>query len=845
MYRLIRLDFSIKRIKKLGYFFNEFSGQANLKVDKPKMASLTGSAVLRVLGSGCAGSPKVVYLFTDHCRYLFNCGEGTQRLAHEHKMKIARLEHIFITSADWNCMGGLPGVSLTMQEIGAKHVNLHGPPGVNELFTAMQKFVVLNSMNISMANCDKDTNFEDKTMFVKYIPIRRNDIPESMMKDLKTCEKSAQIENDSDYYGHESSSKRQSKEDELKRLLELPKKDYFITMAYICRLRDRFGTLDLQKCVSKGVKPGPMLGLLKSGQNVTLPDGTVINANDVKTPDEPGALFIVIDIPSVEYLDNLLESEDFKMHQEKTLTNPKDIPDVIVHFTPDDILKTEKYQSFMDSFSASTNHLLINEGNECFNSIAIQRVQEKLHLLDDEMFPCVNYFGETDCQESIKRIQLNTTNDSDIEQQSTIQSDNSKITAATRDNYIRAKTLTTYFLKPKRGLERSYDVKVNRSEYIAEAHASIGFTESLKEFHTTVANLKQNMKSEKYPMIVFFGTGSCIPNKTRNTSGMMLHIDEKNCILLDCGEGTYGQMLRFYGKNEIDNILRDMKAVYISHLHADHHIGLISIIQGRKKALDRLRENGQLDTKQENLFLLAPKQIMTWLHLYDKRFEDISSDFQLLANSLFIRNHDKVFDDELFKTEMINSFLNQTSLRDLETCIVKHCPNAFGVSFITSNGKKITYSGDTMPCERLIKMGMNSDILIHEATMEDELDYEAVKKMHSTTGQAVEVGQKMNTKFTILTHFSQRYARVPRLSSDIEKSLYVNNVGIAFDNMRLTYDSLGVLPYMYSPLKLMFAEHCEEIEARAAKRAMKRSYSPVDRVKEKPLSKPLKMKNKS
>lgn len=73
--------------------------------------------------------------------------------------------------------------------------------------------------------------------------------------------------------------------------------------------------------------------------------------------------------------------------------------------------------------------------------------------------------------------------------------------------------------------------------------------------------------------------------------------------------------------------------------------------------------------------------------------------------------------------------------------------------------------------------------------MEDELDYEAAKKMHSTTGQAVEVGHKMNTKYTILTHFSQRYARVPRLSSDVEKSLYVNKIGIAFDNMRVKYQN--------------------------------------------------------
>lgn len=44
------------------------------------------------------------------------------------------------------------------------------------------------------------------------------------------------------------------------------------------------------------------------------------------------------------------------------------------------------------------------------------------------------------------------------------------------------------------------------------------------------------------------------------------------CVLLDVGEGTLGQIFRFYG-NESDNVIRKLKAVYISHLHADHHIG--------------------------------------------------------------------------------------------------------------------------------------------------------------------------------------------------------------------------------------------------------------------------------
>lgn len=45
-----------------------------------------------------------------------------------------------------------------------------------------------------------------------------------------------------------------------------------------------------------------------------------------------------------------------------------------------------------------------------------------------------------------------------------------------------------------------------------------------------------------------------------------------SCLLLDAGEGTYGQIIRFYGP-EASDVIRKIKAIYISHMHADHHIG--------------------------------------------------------------------------------------------------------------------------------------------------------------------------------------------------------------------------------------------------------------------------------
>jgi ribonuclease Z len=159
---------------------------------------------------------------------------------------------------------------------------------------------------------------------------------------------------------------------------------------------------------------------------------------------------------------------------------------------------------------------------------------------------------------------------------------------------------------------------------------------------------------------------------------------------------------------------------------------------------------------------------------------------------------------------------------NIETCYVKHCPHSFGVSFEMANVMKserfpgetikITYSGDTLPCDELVAIGQNSDVLIHEATMEDDLEKEARIKMHSTVSQAINVGQRMNAKFVILTHFSQRYAKIPLIRQHVE------NVAIGFDNMEMTLNDLPKMHLMYEPLKMMFSDHFDLMEQKALKR---------------------------
>lgn len=64
--------------------------------------------------------------------------------------------------------------------------------------------------------------------------------------------------------------------------------------------------------------------------------------------------------------------------------------------------------------------------------------------------------------------------------------------------------------------------------------------------------------------------------------------------------------------------------------------------------------------------------------------------------------------------------------------------------------------------------------------MGDDFEEDAKLKTHSTVSQAIEVGEKSNAKFTLLTHFSNRY---PRFPDKTKRLMEAHNVGIAFDNV--------------------------------------------------------------
>ena len=79
------------------------------------------------------------------------------------------------------------------------------------------------------------------------------------------------------------------------------------------------------------------------------------------------------------------------------------------------------------------------------------------------------------------------------------------------------------------------------------------------------------------------GTGSAMPSKHRNVASIHVDVPGMGGILLDAGEGSLGQLRRRFGLIGLKKVYENLRMVFISHMHADHHLGLQRILEDRLK----------------------------------------------------------------------------------------------------------------------------------------------------------------------------------------------------------------------------------------------------------------------
>lgn len=133
----------------------------------------------------------------------------------------------------------------------------------------------------------------------------------------------------------------------------------------------------------------------------------------------------------------------------------------------------------------------------------------------------------------------------------------------------------------------------------------------------------------------FLGTGCAVPSKYRNVSGILLDLprgaqeqEEEGCaMLIDVGEGTWSQMLRLLCETHQgssvaqlkERLARRLRVVWVSHPHADHHLGLVRVIAERWAALSG--DSGMEETTREPLLVVAPPGVLAFLRDYSSSLD--------------------------------------------------------------------------------------------------------------------------------------------------------------------------------------------------------------------------------
>uniref|UniRef100_A0A8C1Y399 Zinc phosphodiesterase ELAC protein 2 n=1 Tax=Cyprinus carpio TaxID=7962 RepID=A0A8C1Y399_CYPCA len=663
------------------------------------------SVYVQVVGAGSRDSGASLYVFSEYNRYLFNCGEGTQRLMQEHKMKIARLDNIFLTRMSWETVGGLSGMILTLKDTGVPQCVLSGPP-------QLILFICILSAAVRPYT---EPQYKDDTMTVSQVPL----FCECHL--IFTLFPTISSESDSHLKDVTESKEKVTR-------------DSSLVVAYVCKLHSKKGNFLVLKAKEMGLPVGtaaigPIIEALKAGKTVTH-DGKEIRPEELCTPADPGPVFIVVDCPSEDFIQPLCTNHILQRHQ---TGGSEDSAALVVHMTPESVLDTDQYKSWMERFPSSTEHLVMNEQTFTPHNTRSHKLQTQLNLIHPEIFPPLKLYKSKE-----PRASLRTPN-------------------------IRAECLMKFQLRPKLEWQRSG----------LWADFVLCFI-CLFVFYAG--------KGEKFPEIVFLGTGSSLPMKIRNVSGTLVNISSSQSLLLDCGEGTFGQLCRHYG-DDVDEILSRLSTIFVSHLHADHHTGLIHLLLERERALNSLGK------AFSPVYLIAPVQIMTWLNQYHDHCQQILSQINIIP-SKFLCDGAEIPTVET--KSFIQAVLKKNDLLKFQTCYVRHCKNAFACSLTHQSGWQLVFSGDTMPCDAVVNIGKNATLLIHEATLEDGMEEEACEKRHSTTSQAIGIGMKMNAEFIVLNHFSQRYAKIPLFSDDFN-----SKVGISFDHMRvrILFFVTCILPY--------------------------------------------------
>ena len=240
--------------------------------------------------------------------------------------------------------------------------------------------------------------------------------------------------------------------------------------------------------------------------------------------------------------------------------------------------------------------------------------------------------------------------------------------------------------------------------------------------------------------LTLLGTGC--PSVDYKRFGPSNLVSTKNTkILVDCGSGITQRL------HELKVSSANIDALLFTHLHSDHAVDLYQLI---------ISSWHSYRIKPWKIF--GPKGTKKFV----KKIMDAWADERKLRISYESRASAKAFDIQVTEFKSIGNIkIKDLSIKYFE---VDHKPVKFAYGFcFTNKNKKLTISGDTRPCENLMKYAQQSDVLLHEVFIEGEIlqinkmrtkkTLHNVQSYHTTSTQVGKVAFIARAKKLVLTHF--------------------------------------------------------------------------------------------
>lgn len=287
--------------------------------------------------------------------------------------------------------------------------------------------------------------------------------------------------------------------------------------------------------------------------------------------------------------------------------------------------------------------------------------------------------------------------------------------------------------------------------------------------------------------VLILGNASASPTLTRSNTSQLINIDEQY-YLMDCGEGTQIKLREHKIK------LQRINHIFISHLHGDHYLGLIGLLQTM-----------HLMGREAELTVYCPGNIKEVIDVHLKASES-QLRYTINYNTVNHKESELVYENDkievltiplkhkipcsgyLFREKKKSRRINPKAIKSNNVPKYQINKLKVGEDYISESGEIIKNSALTLPSlpsfsyafcsdtkfyEPIAAIIQGVDLLYHEATFIDEHADRAKKTLHSTAKQAAEMATLSNAKRLIIGHFSNRYPDLNVLLTE-SKSIFKN-----------------------------------------------------------------------